>query len=81
MKRRDLIAKLVYVYPAMFTKNADSTYTVTFMDLPGCISEGKDLSNAMYMAERALTQWLSFLRDEKERIPAASDIQSMSAGS
>lgn len=68
-----------YVYPAIFSKNDDSTYTITFPDLSGCISEGKDLANALYMAEKALVQWLSYLQDEKEDIPVASDIRDISA--
>lgn len=67
-----------YVYPAIFSKNDDSTYTITFPDLTGCISEGKDLANALYMAEKALAQWLSYLQDEKEDIPVASDIRDIS---
>lgn len=45
-----------YTYPAIFHSNDDGSYTVTYPDLPGCISEGKNLGNAMYMAQTALTQ-------------------------
>ncbi|MDR1902488.1 MAG: type II toxin-antitoxin system HicB family antitoxin [Treponema sp.] len=61
-----------YVYPAIFHKNDDESYTITYPDLPGCISEGKSLGNAMYMAESALTQWISYLTDKKQEIPQAS---------
>ena len=47
-----------YVYPAIFHANEDNTFTITYPDLPGCITEGKSLANAMYMAQYALTQWL-----------------------
>ena len=30
-----------YVYPAVFHANNDDSYTVTYPDLPGCVSEGK----------------------------------------
>lgn len=63
-----------YVYPALFHSNSDGSYTVTFPDLPGCISEGKTLGNAMYMAQRALTQWIEYLIDSKEPISPASAI-------
>ena len=36
-----------YVYPALFHKNDDNSYTITYPDLPGCISEGKSLENAL----------------------------------
>lgn len=69
-----------YVYPAVFHKNEDGTFTISYPDLPGCISEGKDLGNAMYMAESALTQWIEYLSDKKKDIPQASDLRDISAG-
>lgn len=66
-----------YVYPAVFHTNDDGTYTIIFPDLPGCISEGKSLGNAMKMAEAALAQWIEYLKDNKEEIPASSNLQSV----
>ena len=66
-----------YVYPAVFHSNEDGTYTVLFPDLPGCISEGKTLGNAMKMAEAALTQWVDYLKDNKEDIPEPSRLQNV----
>ena len=66
-----------YVYPSVFHANDDGTYTVMFPDLPGCISEGKTLGNAMYMAQAALTQWLGYMAEQSEAIPPASDMQSI----
>lgn len=63
-----------YVFPAIFHPNDDGSYTVTFPDLPGCISEGKTLGNAMYMAQSALTQWVEYLTDNKQEIPTASNL-------
>ena len=62
-----------YIYPAIFHKNNDGSFTVTFPDLPGCITEGKTMGNALRMAQAALTQWIDFLHDEKEAIPKASE--------
>lgn len=67
-----------YVYPAIFHPNEDGSFTITFPDLAGCISEGKDIGNAMYMAQSALTQWLEYLMDKKQAIPIASQFQSIS---
>ena len=61
-----------YVFPALFHPNDDGSITITYPDLPGCISEGKSLGNAMYMAQSALALWLECALDEKEVIPAAS---------
>lgn len=66
-----------YIYPAVFHKNDDGSVSVMFPDLPGCITEGKSMGTAMNMAQSALTQWMEFLRDEKETIPAATDCTSI----
>lgn len=66
-----------YVYPAVFHPNDDGSYTITYPDLPGCISEGKSLGNAVYMAQTALTQWIEYLTDKKQSIPSASDLKSI----
>lgn len=73
MKKRKTIKE--YVYPAVFHANEDGTYTIIFPDLPGCISEGKSLGNAMKMAEAALTQWIEYLNESNENIPAPSNLQ------
>lgn len=61
-----------YVYPAIFHPNEDGSFTITYPDLPGCISEGKSLGNAMYMAQSALTQWIEYSTDKGHPIPPAS---------
>lgn len=63
-----------YVYPAIFHPNEDGTFTIVYPDLPGCISEGKSLGNAMFMAQSALAQWMEYLTDKKEEIPQASSL-------
>ncbi|MCL1999582.1 MAG: type II toxin-antitoxin system HicB family antitoxin [Turicibacter sp.] len=63
-----------YVYPAIFHSNSDKSYTITYPDLPECISEGKNLGNAIYMAHDALTQWIEYLVDKQLEIPNPSDI-------
>lgn len=62
-----------YVYPAIFHENTNGTYTITFPDLPGCISEGKSIGNAMHMAQSALSQWITYLTDKKKKIPGAQN--------
>lgn len=63
-----------YVYPAIFHPNTDGSFSISFPDLPGCLSEGKSLGNAMYMAQSALTQWIEYLADKKQPIPSASNL-------
>lgn len=64
-----------YVYPAVFHPNSDGSYTIFYPDLDGCISEGKTLGNAIYMAQSALTQWLEYLTDKKQVIPPPTDLK------
>jgi len=68
-----------YIYPAVFSCNTDSSYTIIFPDLPGCISEGKSLGNAMVMSQSALTQWIGFLTDNNQAIPEASSISELTS--
>ncbi|KUK54299.1 MAG: hypothetical protein XD78_0445 [Desulfotomaculum sp. 46_296] len=70
-----------YIYPAVFEQNSDGSYTITFPDLPGCISEGKSLSNAIDMAQNSLTQWIEYLLEEKINIPHPSDIKTIKTSS
>ena len=64
-----------HVYPAIFHRNKDDSFTITYPDLPCCISEGKNLGNAMYMAQSALAQWIGYLADKKQTIPNASPVE------
>ena len=66
-----------YVYPAIFQHNSDGSYTITFPDIPGCISEGKSLSNALYMAQSGLKQMLEVMKEEGETFPQASALSSV----
>lgn len=62
-----------YAYPAVFHPNDDDgSITVTVPDLPGCITEGKDLADAIFMAEDALALWLWDAENCKDPIPAPS---------
>lgn len=68
-----------YVYPAVFHFNEnDGSYTIFYPDLPGCISEGKSLENALYMAQDALKQWLECTISCGQEIPPASQTGSIS---
>lgn len=73
--RKEVPEMAEYVYPALFHFNEDDgSYTITYPDLPGCVSEGKTLENALYMAQDALGVWLRFLLDDGQTVPAASDL-------
>jgi len=67
-----------YIYPAIFHLNDDGSYTITFPDLEGCISEGKSLGNAISMAQSALAQWIEYLKDKQIMLPTATPISNVS---
>lgn len=62
-----------YVYPAIFTPLPSGEFDVRFPDLPGCITCGHDLADAIEMAEDALSMWLCDAEDNHETIPAPSE--------
>lgn len=63
------------IYPAVFSPLEESNgYCVTFPDLPGCVTQGDSLFNAIEMAVDAASGWvLDEIEDGKE-IPKASKI-------
>ena len=68
-----------YIYPAIFHLNEDDgSYTITFPDLPSCITEGKNLSNALYMAQDLLTQWAAYTESRGETMPPAGSLENVS---
>ena len=60
-------------YPAIFTKEPDGIH-VTFPDLPGCITWGRDVSQAIEAARTALTLHLSGMRQDKQSLPPATSV-------
>lgn len=67
-----------YVYPAIFTAEAEGGYSVSFPDVEGCYSQGKDLADAMYMAEDALALMLYTLEEEDKPLPVSTPIHEVS---
>ena len=62
------------VYPACFYPCQEmSGYTVVVPDLPGCVTQGDDLADAVLMAEDAACGWILDALEDGEQIPAASD--------
>lgn len=61
-----------YVYPAIFEKEG-SLYSITFPDLPNCISSGENIQDAVENAADALCLILYHMEKKGEAIPKASD--------
>ena len=66
------------VYPARFIPWDEGVgYTVEFPDLPGCVTEGDTLADAIYMAEDAASGWVLGELEDGRDIPKASPLTSI----
>lgn len=62
-----------YIYTAIFTPNKDkSKYYCRISDLPGCITTGNSLDDAIEMITDAASGWLVVAEDEGNAIPSAT---------
>lgn len=60
-------------YPAIFSPWEDGAgYTVEFPDLPGCVTEGATMAEAVYMAEDAASGWVLGELEDGNAVPSAS---------
>jgi len=59
------------IYPAVFYERKNG-YTVDFPDLPGCVTQGETLEEAMEMAVDAASGWILIMIEEGEDIPSPS---------
>ncbi|AJK27797.1 type II toxin-antitoxin system HicB family antitoxin [Paenibacillus larvae] len=68
-----------YIYPAVFSPGEpdEGGFTVTFPDLPGCITEGDDLEEALRMAKDALGGHLYLMEEDGDEIPRSSQPDSI----
>jgi predicted RNase H-like HicB family nuclease len=65
------------VYPACFYPCEEGGYTVIFPDLPGCITEGDSLLDAIDMAVDAASGWLLYFAENDQSLPQSSNIKNI----
>lgn len=67
------------VYPAVFTPYEDNSggYVVEFPDLPGCVTGGDDMAEALFMAEDAASGWLLTELEDGHKLPEASSFKEL----
>ncbi len=63
-----------YTFPAVFTKE-EGAYSVSFPDIEGCYTFGKNKSEAIEMAEDALCLMLYSFEEDKQLIPHPSNVK------
>ena len=62
------------VYPAIFKEKEEAAgYTVVVPDLPGCVTEGNSLAEAIEMANDAAAGWVLDELEDGNPIPPASN--------
>lgn len=67
------------VYPVCVYPGEVSGYTVIVPDLPGCVTEGKDLADALEQAIDAASGWVLDELQDGNPAPSSSDIASIKA--
>ncbi|MBQ7668626.1 MAG: type II toxin-antitoxin system HicB family antitoxin [Clostridia bacterium] len=66
--------KNAYVYPAIFNY-ADDGISISFPDLPGCLSEAQTTEEALKNAEEVLGLWMYNLEEDNEKIPKPTKLE------
>ena len=65
-------------YPAIFHAE-DGGFWVEFPDLPGCVTEGNSVAEAVAEASSALGGFLCSMLDRNIELPAPSDVRAIAA--
>ena len=65
------MTKQTATYVAKAQPDPSGGYTVTFPDIPGCLTEGDTLKEAKRMAKDALSLYLHSLLSDGKSLPAA----------
>lgn len=61
--------KKVIKYIAVLEKDPDGGYVVTIPALPGCVSQGDTVEEALANIKEAAELWLEVMEEDKEEIP------------
>lgn len=61
-------------YPALFHKAEDGGFRISFPDIPECLTQGDDMTQAYEMAVDALGLALTCREKEHQPLPSASDL-------
>ena len=68
-----------YVYPAVFTQEAEGGYSINFPDLPNCFTSAPTLEEGLEMAADVLCLTLYGMEEDGITPPAPSDVRSIPA--
>lgn len=65
---------MILIYPAVFEPYQEGGYLVTVPDLPGCVTEGDTLAEAILMGQDAASGWVLGELEGGKSAPAATPI-------
>lgn len=70
---------MALIYPAVLYPFSDGSggYVVEFPDLPGCITEGRTLEEAILMGNDAASGWILEELEEGNKVPEATDYKNV----
>ncbi len=63
------------IYPAKIAKDTNGKYFVKFSDIPGAITEGETLDEAIFNASEAITGVLEVMIEEGVDVPIPSKVK------
>src|ERR1700681_142244 len=69
-----------HTYVSLIHKDADSDYGVSFPDLPGCVTAGRTVNEALLMAKEALALHIENMLEHGEEIPVATPADKIDRG-
>ena len=61
-----------YNYKLLLRKEPEGGYTVFVPSLPGCITDGENVDEAITMAKEAIELYIEELKDHGEAVPEAT---------
>ena len=61
-------------YRILLKKEPEGGYTVTVPMLPGCVTYGKNIDDAIKMAKEAIELYIETLQSHRESIPVEDEI-------
>ncbi len=68
-----MVNKQILNFQVVYTQEPEGGFTVTVPKLPGCVTYGKDLTEAKNMAIDAIKLYLKSLKKHHEPIPYKDD--------
>jgi len=60
-------------YKILLRKEEDGTYTVIVPSLPGCLTFGRTVEEALAMAKEAIEGFIACMRERGEEVPIETD--------